>query len=119
MIQPLDAVGLKVAQDRRKIHIRNREYWQALQKSCGRDEREVARFASDEAKEFLQWEKAATWVISFTQGTAPAYAPGGSLPGSWILQQMPAELVVKIRHEYGCADYGIPARYIDEKDDKQ
>lgn len=116
-LYPLDEAALKAAQDRRKIHIRNREWWQALQKACGRDNRELARFASDEAKEHLQWEKAATWVISFTLGTAPAYAPGGAFPGSWSLEHMPAELAPKIHHEHACADYGIPARYIDEKKD--
>ncbi len=115
-LHPFDDTALKVAQDRRKIHIRNREWWQALQKECGRDNRELARFASDEAKEHLQWEKASTWAISFTLGTAPAYSPGGFLPGSWILNQMPAELESKIMHEFRCADYGIPARYIDEKE---
>ena len=108
-MQPLDEVALAVAQARRKVHIREREYWLAVQKSCGKDDRELARFASDQAKEHLQWEKAATWVISFTQGTSPAYAPGGSLPGSWTVQQIPGEMRGKITHEYHCAEYGISA----------
>ena len=108
-ITPLDDAGLEMAKERRKAHIREREWWLALQKSCGRDDRELARYASDQAKEHLQWEKAATWVISFTLGTAPAYAPEGCFPGSWTAQPMPAEMCNKIMHEHACADYGIPA----------
>ncbi len=107
-LSPLSETGLEAARDRRKSHIRNREWWLAVQKSCGKDQRDIARFASDQAKEHLQWEKAATWVISFTEGTAPAYAQGGLYSDSWTLQQMPCELSDKILQEHSCADYGIP-----------
>ncbi len=107
-LSPLSETGLAAARDRRKSHIRNREWWLAVQKSCGKDQREIARFASDQAKAHLQWEKTATWVISFTEGTAPAYAQGGLYSDSWTLQQMPGELSDKILQEYSCADYGIP-----------
>ena len=110
-MQPLDSMGLKIAQDRRKAHIREREYWLAEQKRCGREQRELARYASDQAKEYLQWERAATWVISFTQGTAPAYAQGGSQPGSWKVQSMPIELSSMIRNEFHFAEFGITADY--------
>jgi hypothetical protein len=113
---PLDDVSLAVSQARRKAHIREREFWLAEQKSCGRNDRELARYASDQAKEHLQLEKAATWVISFTQGTVPSYAPGGSHPGSWTVQQMPGEMRDKIMHEHACADYGIPVLISKEKE---
>jgi hypothetical protein len=119
-ITPLDETALRVAQDRRKVHIRNRESWQALQKHCGHADRELARFASDQAKDFLQWEKAATWIISFTFGTAPAFSPIDSPDGRWKQNDMPHELRQKILHEHACAEFVIPAEYIhrEEKDAK-
>lgn len=109
-LPPLNDEEILVAHQRRKAHIHNREWWQALQKSCNKDTRELARYASDEVKVHLQLERAIVWVISYSQGTAPAYTPGGWLPDSLILQLMPLELAEKIKHEHACATYGIQAQ---------
>lgn len=113
-LSPLDEQALALAGQRRKTHIRNREYWLAVQKSCNKETRDLARFASDEAKEHLQWEKAATWVISSTVGQSPSYTHSESKPEHWVLQKMPPELVNKIMQEYRCADYGIMVAYLDD-----
>jgi hypothetical protein len=58
---------------RRRAHVADREYWQGVQRELGRDNRVLARIASDEAAYHGRLERTITWAISYIEGRAPAY----------------------------------------------
>ena len=67
------AADVTAISDRRRGYVADREYWLAKQRGAGRTDRVLARFCSDQAAEFGQRERAATWAISYIEGRAPAY----------------------------------------------
>lgn len=109
---PLNDHQLAALRQRRRVYIREREWWAEQQRAAGllirggdAAAREFARFAADMVKQLQQAEKAVTWAIAYDQGQAPAYAPLDS--ASWRLLQMPDELADRIYQEYACGVYGI------------
>jgi len=84
---------------RRKYYIKQREEYLASQKTHGKDDREAARWCSDQAKYWLGMEKAVTLAISYIR-CLPSYDE--------VFMPFPKELDAQVYHELGCALYKIP-----------
>jgi hypothetical protein len=74
---------------RREV-VKTREYFQNFSKDNAID-KELARFMANCVKEWLRKERACTYVISYHNGTSPAYADGR-------FKKCPDELLNDARH---------------------